>query len=58
MTVEVRQMVIRSTVDPNEPDHSSHGGEAGVTEFERLKAEILAECRDMVRETLQAQMER
>ncbi|MCE2899105.1 MAG: DUF5908 family protein [Betaproteobacteria bacterium] len=58
MTIEVRQMVIRSTVDLpgrvaplGDPLEQRHA-------LERVKAEILAECRRMLREQREAENER
>lgn len=58
MTIEVRQMVIRSTVDSNEHPEPAHSEEAAATDLERIKAEILAECMEMLRERLQDSRER
>lgn len=58
MTIEVRQMVIRSTVDPNEHPQTSSGEGTASPDLERIKAEILAECMEMLREKLRDSKER
>lgn len=58
MTIEVRQMVIRSTVDSNEQSQTSQGDGSAAMDVERIKAEILAECMELLREKLQDCRER
>ncbi len=58
MTIEVRQMVIRSTVgaDPSQAEGRRPVLPAG--ELERIKEEILAECRRWMTDKLQEARER
>ncbi len=58
MTIEVRQMVIRSTVDPSSRGAPPADPQAQRLALERVKAEILAECRRMLREQREADNER
>jgi hypothetical protein len=44
MTIEVRQMVIKSTVGDDHGTPQPRSGEAPSPEIERLREEILAEC--------------
>ena len=57
MTIEVRQLLIRSQVGVRTPAHAP-GSAALVRELERAKAQILAECKAYVREQLKAARER
>ena len=58
MTIEVRQMVIRSSVDSPQKSSALQEEEPSAEPLEQLKAEILAECRELLRETLEAGRER
>lgn len=55
MAIAVRQMVIRSTVQASEPPRQDH---KPAVDGERLREEILAECRQLVREALRDRQER
>lgn len=57
MTIEVRQVLIRSQVGVRAPAQAP-GGAAQARELERARAQILAECRAYVRELLRAARER
>lgn len=57
MTIEVRQLLIRSQVGVRTPAQAP-GGAALARELERAKAQILAECKAYVREQLKAARER
>lgn len=58
MTIEVRQLLIRSQVNPPARPDAPAPGNADPRELERAKAEILAECKAWLREQLAAQKER
>ncbi len=59
MTIEVRQMVINSSVDSRQKEGSAPlDAEPTAETLERLKAEILSECRELLREKLQDSRER
>lgn len=57
MTIEVRQLVIRSQVGMRAPTQAP-GSAALARELERAKAQILAECKAYVRQQLKAARER
>lgn len=48
MTIEVRQMVIKSTVGDDHGTAQPRGSEAPPPELERLREEILAECQALL----------
>ena len=56
MAIEVRQITIRSFVsaEPNEDRNTSGPSQ----DSERIKGEILAECREMVLEMIRTERER
>ena len=59
MPVEIRELVIRATVEADETGTAagrSSGGQAGMRESER--ARLIAECVEQVMETLREQRER
>jgi Family of unknown function (DUF5908) len=58
MTIEVRQVLIRSQVGVGPPSPGVPGSAAAARELERAKAQILAECKAWLREQLQAARER
>lgn len=58
MTIEVRQMVIRSTVGLERTRAEPRRTELGPEELARLKEEILAECRRWMVERLREREER
>ncbi|MFM9969260.1 MAG: DUF5908 family protein [Burkholderiales bacterium] len=58
MTIEVRQMVIRSSVDTRKEGAAPAAGEPSVEVLEQMKAEILAQCRELLREKLRDRDER
>lgn len=61
MTIEVRQMLIRSVVGEDSPGPVGATG-PGIaptgTELERLRAQLLAECKAWLAEQLRAREER
>jgi hypothetical protein len=57
MTIEVRQLLIRSQVNPPAPQRPQAGG-LSERDAERLKRELLAACMAWLTEKLQAQRER
>jgi hypothetical protein len=60
MTIEVRQMLIRSVVGEASP-HPAQAwppGHAAGPELERLRAQLLAECKAWLAEQLRAREER
>ena len=57
MTIEVRQLLIRSQVNPPTPQRPQ-AGTLGEREAERLKRELLAACKAWLTEKLQEQRER
>lgn len=58
MTIEVRQLLIRSQVGVRAPAGAPGGGVAFARELEKAKAQILAECKAYLREQLRAARER
>jgi hypothetical protein len=56
MPVEVRQMLVRSTVQ-REPD-DAEDRHADTPDFEELKANLLAECRQLILDALRERRER
>lgn len=63
MTIEVRQMLIRSVVDetvpqPAGPAGANRGQAPAGPELERLRAQLLAECKAWLAEQLRAREER
>jgi hypothetical protein len=56
MPVEVRQMLVRSTVqrEPGDAEEKSQHE----SDLEDLKAEVLAECRQLILDTLRERRER
>ena len=59
MTIEVRQMLIKSCVGQDEPSPGQgRPGEPARQDLEQLKEEILAECRAWLRERLNDMRER
>lgn len=57
MTIEVRQLLIRSQVNPPAPQRAPAGG-LNERDAERLKRELLAACMAWLSEKLQEQRER
>jgi hypothetical protein len=55
MTIEVKQLLIKSTVTQRAGDEEQGSAQGDLDE---LKAELLAECRQMVLELLQRRKER
>jgi hypothetical protein len=58
MTIEVRQMVIRSSVETRRPAYQPLDEQRAAATMERLKGEILTECKEWLRERLQEGRER
>ena len=58
MPIEVRQIVIRSTVEASQGATPPPAHELGIRSAERLKAETLAECKAWFEEKLQQLRER
>ena len=63
MTIEVRQMLIRSVVDEQVPhlagvNAAGRGGAPAGPELERLRAQLLAECKAWLAEQLRSREER
>ncbi len=56
MTIEVRQLLVRSTV--GQPGTAERESAAAPRDTEELKAEILSECREMVLDLLRKRKER
>lgn len=57
MTIEVRQLLIRSQVNPPAPQRPQ-AGSLNEQDTERLKRELMAACMAWLSEKLQAQRER
>ncbi len=57
MTIEVKQLVIKSSVSDAEEGSSQSGSETSI-DLEALKKELLAECKQIVAETLSNARER
>lgn len=58
MTIEVRQMVIRSSVETRPQASQPLDERRTAATLERLKGEILTECKEWLRERLQDGRER
>ena len=60
MTIEVRQMLIKSTVLPEgATEPRAGGGKPGTAEIkEEIKEEILADCKQLILEILRGEAER
>ena len=58
MTIEVRQLVIRSLVEGRRPGQASVDEQDTAAALERMKGEILTECKEWLRERLQEGRER
>lgn len=56
MSIEIRQLVVNATVEASCRTESLPADSAFDTE--RLKGEIMAACREMIRQQLQRQQER
>lgn len=56
MTIEVRQMTIKCNVRSKDDSERTGGVSSGC--LEELKGEILAECRQLVQELVEAKRER
>lgn len=56
MTIEVKQMIIKSTVT-NERS-SEKRSERETIDIEQLRKQLLAECREMIAENIQEQRDR
>jgi hypothetical protein len=54
MTIEVKQLIIRSTVE----SAAAAGGETYAPDLDRLKEELLLECREVVLELFRERQER
>lgn len=57
MTIEVKQLVIKSSVSDADEGSSRAGSETSI-DLEALKKELLAECKQIVAETLNNARER
>ena len=56
MTIEVKQLVIKSSVDA---ENGSASGAANATvDYEQIKQDILAECKQIIAQALTGQRER
>jgi len=55
MTIEVKQLLIKSTIMQRAGGEEQRSAQGGMDE---LKAEIMAECREMMLELLQRRKER
>jgi hypothetical protein len=58
VTIEVRQMVIRSTVETRRQSSQPLDEQRSAATLERMKGEILTECKEWLRERLQDGRER
>lgn len=56
MTIEVRQMQINSTV--LQEGSTEPNGRQAIPDYEEIKDQILAECRQLIIEILRAEQER
>lgn len=57
MTIEVKQLVIKSSVSDADEGSAQSGSESTI-DLEALKKELLAECKQIVAETLSNARER
>lgn len=59
MTIEVKQLLVKSTVLEDGQKHTSDSGMDEVLEVvQSMREEILAECKDLLREILREERER
>lgn len=58
MTIEVRQMVIRSSVETRRPGSQPLDEQRAAATLARMKDEILTECKEWLRDRLQEGRER
>jgi hypothetical protein len=59
MTIEIRHMVIKSTVGDDQGPHEPVAGEAGSAgQLQHWREEILAECRELLEMRLRDLVER
>lgn len=58
MTIEVRQLLIRTQVGTRAAEPPPAAAAQAARDLERAKAQILAECKALLREQLQAARER
>ena len=56
MPIEVKQLIIKSTVTDEHEDREDHGTAAA--EFEAMKQQLLEECREMIEQSLEKSRER
>ena len=56
MTIEVKQIIIKSTVTNERP--AEPRAEVSAVDLERLKEMLLAECRELISDTLNSMRER
>jgi hypothetical protein len=57
MAIAVRQLVIKSTVQPSEPPPRTDTN-ASARDIAKLRAALMEECRQMMRDELRARNER
>jgi hypothetical protein len=58
VTIEVRQMVIRSSVETRRQPSQPLDEQRAAATLERMKGEILTECKEWLRERMQEGRER
>jgi hypothetical protein len=58
MPIEVRQLLIKSTVDASEAPPPIQGEDAATSSLDQLREEVLAECKAWMEEKLQQLRER
>ncbi len=56
MTIEVKQLIIKSTVTKNHSEFQAQGLTA--TDIEKIKEMLMEECRELINETLSEMKER
>ena len=57
MSIEIKEMVVTSTITSDEK-HFRNKGSVSTGDIERIKRQITAECKDMIRELLNERRER
>ena len=50
MTIEAKQLIIKSTVTNDRPEHQAE--EMASVDIEKIKEMLMEECRDLISETL------
>ncbi len=58
MSIEIKEMVVKSTITSDEKRYKAKTPSLMPDDIERIKRQIMAECRDMIRELINERRER